>query len=492
LCAFAVFTLLASCSRNATSGIPERIALLPFENLTGDASLDWLSAAAPVIVGEQLATSRKLTTLRAPSVSDTLGGRPTRLLHATFERRGNALRFAVSIEDAASHKMVDTPAFQGDFLNALGALATHLDPAAQPFSTANPAAAVAWGEGHPEQAVALDSDFGAAWMAWTEQLAASRQQTEASAVAARALARPALKTPLNRARLQLAKAVLDRDENLRREAMQALSTLVPDDPSILNAQAEQEQRERHFAPAAAAYRKILALDPNNAAIMNSLGYAEGEAGNLEAARQALENYGKQAGQAPNSLDSLGEIYFMNGRFAEARQYFEQANKANPAFLDGAPLAKAAYAQWFAGDRNGADATMKQYLVFRSKQNDTTVFWREATWLYATGRRDQALAKLGEAPPALATMAERQRAVWRGEVKPPEDTEQLRNLYLGTNPAADGLPRTLYAAALLRSGKKDEAKTVLQQWPLPESAGDPLLQSLVYPLYLELREKLQMK
>ena len=108
--------------------------------------------------------------------------------------------------------------------------------------------------------------------------------------------------------------------------------------------------------------------------------------------------------------------------------------------------KAAYAHWLGGDLAGADGLMRKYLDLLTAANDRQVVWREATWLYATGRRDQALAMLDKTPPDQAAAMERQRSVWRGEVHPPEDLEQLKKIFEGTNPAADGLPRTLYAAA----------------------------------------------
>jgi len=75
------------------------------------------------------------------------------------------------------------------------------------------------------------------------------------------------------------------------------------------------------------------------------------------------------------------------------------------------------------------------------------------------------------------------------VKPPADLAQIKAVYDTTNPAADGLIRTIYAAALLDAGKPEDARALLKRWPLPESAGDPFLQSLVFPEFLELRQKL---
>src|SRR5260370_42571482 len=108
----------------------------------------------------------------------------------------------------------------------------------------------------------------------------------------------------------------------------------------------------------------MAIDPAKAVALNGLGYAEAEAGNLDAAKKALEDYARQPNQQTNALDSLGEVHFMNGRFAEAEKYFAQVTARDPSFLGGAARLKAAYARWFAGELPGADALMRRYLEAR--------------------------------------------------------------------------------------------------------------------------------
>ena len=389
--------------------------------------------------------------------------------------------------------------FAGSLLFAVDALARTLDPAAKPFSSRNPEAIAAWGRGQFEQAVAFDPDFGSAWNAWINQLARSGKAEEALAGAEKALARMSLRSPFNRAQIELAAAGLRKDEPARVAALNALAGLAPNDISTAMALAELEQRLRNFPKSAEWYRRVLAMDSGNTSALNALGYAEAEAGQLEAASQVLERYGRQPDQALNALDSLGEIYFMNGRFSEAENYFSQESAKDPNFLEGAPLLKAAYAHWLAkpSDFSSADAIMKRYLEVRGAHGDRNVILRGAAWLYATGRGKDAVAILQAAArdqkaPDQKAMIERQLSVWRGEVKPPTDLTQLKALYESTNPAADGLIRTIYAAALLGAGKADEARALLQRWPLPESAGDPMLQSLVYPEFLELRKKLGAK
>ncbi|MDP8990190.1 MAG: tetratricopeptide repeat protein [Acidobacteriota bacterium] len=464
----------------------ERIAILPFDNLTGDATLDWVSMAAPAMLAEELAGASRVLAVRVNTVGTAALAGATELLHCTYTQRGGTLEISYALEDAERHRMVSVGSAPGTVLFAVSTLARALDTSAQPFSTPSADAAAAWGRGEFERAVMLDPDFGAAWESWIAQVQQSGKPDAAEAIAERALARSSLWTPLNKARIQLSSALLRRDETARIAALTELARLTPRDSGTLLALAEIEQRNRRFPAAEEFYRRALAIDPANGGALNGLGYAQGEAGDIDGAKKTLEQYGQKPEQAINALDSLGEVHFMNGRFADAEKYFAQASARQANFLNGGPLMKAAYAHWLGGDLAGADALMQKYLA---NQNDQKIVWRQAVWFYATGRRDQALAMLDKAPADQAAAMDRQRSVWRGEVHPPEDLQQLKKIFESTNPAGDGLPRILYAAALATAGKTEEARALVKIWPLPETAADPLLQSLLYPRFLELRKTL---
>ena len=479
---------LTACSRPPQRAV-ERIAILPFDNLTGDAGLDWVSVAGPAMLVEELSGASRVLAVRVGTAGKAALEGATQLLHCTYTQRGGALEISYALEDVQRHRMVATGAAPGTVLFAVSTLARALDKGAQPFSTSSVDAAAAWGRGEFERAVMLDPDFGTAWESWIVQVQQSGKPDEAEALAERALARSSLRTPLNKAQIQLSSALLRKDETARIAALTELARLTPHDSGTVLALAEIEQRHRRFPAAEQLYRRALAIDPENAAVLNGLGYAQGEDGDLDGAKKTLEQYGQKPEQAINALDSLGEVHFMNGRFADAEKYFTQATARQANFLNGAPLMKAAYARWLSGDLTGADALMQKYLA---SQNPQQLVWRQAVWLYATGRRDQALAMLDKAPADQAAMMARQRSVWRGEVHPPEDLEELKKIFESTNPAVDGLPRTLYAAALVKAGKTEEARALLKIWPLPETAADPLLQSLLYPRYLELRKTLGIK
>lgn len=405
----------------------------------------------------------------------------TRFVHGYFTKTANALRLTVEVEDSASHKMVSTEQIDGPVLADATTLAKSLDPKAGPFSTSNEEALAAWGRGEFEKAVTLDPAFGTAWLSWIEALVRSGDTAGAIKIAGRALEHP-VNSEIDGLRIQLARATLQKDPRAEHEALLKLTARVAD-PVLLANLGELEVRAREFVLAEGDYKKILAVDPDNGNALNQLGYSYGFQGKVADAEATFAHYAKLPGQEPNALDSLGEVYFMNGKFADAEKTFLRAHDANAAFLAGGDLRKAAYAHWLAGDLAGADKLFARYLDFRAKLKDSTVEWQHAQWEYITGRKDQAVARLQKSPLPQASV---QIRVWRGDMKLPSDLGELKRAYESSLPSADGLFRTIYAEALVANGNKDEAKKLATRWPLPDNAGDPVLQSLVFPKYIALR------
>jgi len=475
------------CSRQAQPAT-ERIVFLPFENLTGDASLNWVQNAASAIGVEDLTGVSGVTALRAATLSDGYLAQASRFVHGYFTGTAGNHALQVDIEDASRHKTIETIATSGGgALAELNAAAKRIDESAHAFSSANPEAVAAWGNGDFEKAVMLDPDFGVAWLAWAEKLNRSGNPSAAIDIASGALDHTKLRTPADRARLELFLANARHDPAAREQALSDLIQLTPGDPALLVASSAAEMEARNFKAAAGRYRELARIEPSTSGVLNSLGYAQALGGDLEGARKTFEQYGEHPADKPNSLDSLGEVHFMLGRFAEAEKYFLDAQQANPALAAGQDLLKAAYSRFLTGDAKAADSLAQQYFDFRSKQHDPLVDWREACWLYATGRTDQAMAKLATA--SNRAFAEKQAAIWRTGLHPVGDLESLKQHYESTSPTEDAQIRVIYASALLAAGKRDEARALLATWPMPWSPGDPLLESMVLPETLELRNSL---
>jgi Flp pilus assembly protein TadD len=447
-----------------------------------------------------------LTSLRERNVSDGYLAQANRFVHGYFTGSPGNLRFEIEVEDTSRHKFSEAPSENGNLLTAMNAAAKRIAPEAHPFPASDPEAVQAWGRGEYERAVTLDPDFGAAWLAWAEGLQRTGDSARAIEVASRALARSSLRSELDRARIELFSADEHHDTAAREQALSELARLAPSDTAVLTALAEASMNARHFRDAAAHYRDLQKLEPSNAAILNSLGYAEAFAGDLVAARKAFEEYGRAPGQQANSLDSLGEVHFMRGKFAEAEKYFLAAHQSDPALMAGEDLLKAAYAHWLgsetagsgaasSGNNSAADALTARYLEFRRERKDPLVTWREASWLYATSRREQAIAKLASIPADQKPerqLADRQLALWDGKIEPPHDVDALKQKFETTTPSADSQVRVLYAAALITAGRKDEARPLLELWPMPWTPGDPLLESWVLTKFVELRAAVGVK
>lgn len=467
-----------------------RLAILSFDNLSGDPSLDWIVSATPSIVAAQLTGLAHVLPTRASSIGDAYFSRATTFVHGYFTGHESALNFVVELEDSARHKTIQVIKVDGGLLQCADRIAHRLDSEAHPFTTTNADALSAWGHGDYQHAVSIDPDFGQAWMSWVQMLAASGDSARAIDIASQALAHP-LRGKIDRAQIGLLLATLRKDDAARRTTLAVLVQLMPADTGVIKAMADMEMKFRRFSAAAGLYRTILRADPGDVPTMNALGYAEACASNVPAARQAFEEYGRQPSQQPNALDSLGESYFMNGRFNEAEKYFLEAHTRDAELLGGGDLLKAAYAHWLGGDLPGADSIAQRYLQFRASVHDPVLVWRQAVWLYSTGRSEQAIAKLKSAPSGEAQLVDQQLALWRAASGSPKDLTSLKDTYDRTPPPGDGQVRTAYAAALLAAGQKDEARQLLTRWPLPEPA-DSLTESPMFPRFIELRRQLNVK
>jgi len=79
------------------------------------------------------------------------------------------------------------------------------------------------------------------------------------------------------------------------------------------------------------YKKILEIDPNFKLVYNQLGYSYAYTGRFHEAVSILKKYIEIAPDEPNPYDSLGEIYLWMGEYELAEQSYRQALKINDEF-----------------------------------------------------------------------------------------------------------------------------------------------------------------
>jgi Flp pilus assembly protein TadD len=85
-----------------------------------------------------------------------------------------------------------------------------------------------------------------------------------------------------------------------------------------------------FEQAERIYRKVLALDPDNAIALNNYGYLLAERGvRLDEAERMIRKALQLKPNEPAFLDSLGWVYFQRGNYRQALPYLERAAKMRP-------------------------------------------------------------------------------------------------------------------------------------------------------------------
>lgn len=444
---------LTACSRDSQRTIP-RLAILRFENLSSDPSIDWMGRGFSEILSGELQGSpeRYIIPWQALHAFDTtLGSRPhnapgistesdsalvagaNEIVSGHFSVINGTLRATAIEEDLPTHRMVlaasaSGPAADGIFPVA-SALARQLGET-RPFSTRSPQALHAYADAFDAmdsgaasqyfaQATAADPDFGTAYVLWLDASMAQRNRAEAERIVLLARVRQDRFSRLDRAGLDLGAAALRGDYQAQIEALRALAQFDPANPDHHRALAESLMSVRDFDGAIVEFRRGLSIRPDDVLALNTMGYAAAYSGDLPTAIRVLRGYEQLRPNEPNPLDSLGDVHFALGRFGEAEKFYLAAHARSPAFLNGGEVLKAAQARLMTGDVQGATALFKRYLGERQAAHDPNAPYNEAAWAWQTGERRAAIASLdrlarSDAAGALrevACRADAQAAIW---------------------------------------------------------------------------------
>ena len=447
--ALLILSLLAGCSSKSKPAI-ERIAVLRFENLTADRSLDWMGRAASEIIGDEISASRDVYVMSSAVIhrfDPMLGGaRPlavpgisgessqARLAGASLLVYGyislveGKVRISASEEDVATRKIVREVSATGssstDLLSASDRIARELRPEIRPFSTHNPEALHAYAVAleappaeagmHYERAVTADPNFGAAYVNWARNAIAQQSREGFDRILAQAKSRGNAIPEIDRARLAVDALSFQTDAKAGLDALSTDVRLSPNDPDLLRALATVELSARRYSDAIRHYLDALRTLPKNAELFNLLGYAQMFAGDYAGATKSLSEYQRLRPNEPNPLDSLGDANFYFGNFGEAEKFYLQAQAKTPGDFN--DLLKAAHARLMTGDIAGANQIFAQYRKGRAGQDELSAF-RTAEWRYLTGQRQEAmedLSRLGASAniPAIKSAAEAQVAIWQ--------------------------------------------------------------------------------
>jgi tetratricopeptide (TPR) repeat protein len=111
------------------------------------------------------------------------------------------------------------------------------------------------------------------------------------------------------------------------DAADALSTKQDDKIYIYFLRGALDERQKHYDSSEEQFRKILAIDPDNAMTLNYLGYMLGDRGvKLDDALAMVQKAVQQEPQNGAYLDSLGWVYFKMGQYALAEANLRKATE----------------------------------------------------------------------------------------------------------------------------------------------------------------------
>jgi hypothetical protein len=434
------------CREKAAEPAP-RYAVVRFENLSGDPSLEWAGRAASEMLPDSLAGAMDGPVLNAAALerlAPALGARPvaspgisseraqavlagaTRIFAGYVERVGRTIRIVATEEDARSGKSLRVVAAEDpSLLDAIGKLAREISPRARPWLTANEnavrlfttalEAAPDAAAGNLDAVTRTDPDFGPAWLALA-RLDMSRGERSAAAGVIEEARRHKLDA-FTLANLDLETAALrDAPAAARFAAERRIAALSPADTVLLRSVAQGEVAAGEFAAGAADWKKLTDALPGDPLLWNDLGYARSYAGDYAGALAALRQYARLRPADANPLDSAGDLNYRFRKFGEAAGSYLAAISKDPAFERNGDLYKASWAKFNAGDKAGADALFAQFRDAREKAGDPLTALFAADWLYRTGRAGEGVAMLRQAvrsttQAALRTNGNAQLAVW---------------------------------------------------------------------------------
>ncbi len=440
-----------ACNTSRTQPEVRQFAVLRFENLSSDPSLDWMGRAFSEILSGQLSGSPARNAIRFQVLRATdkmMGMHPVRApgkaseLEAAMARRadrivygtytvvnnrlevdawiGNGARSEILRSISVSGSLAEGPIPLADRLaRAIGETvtpySTHSQRALRAYVSAIEASDISTMRSGLAEAVEADPNFGEAYVA-AVQLALNRRDTsEAATLLARARTRGTAILPVARARLAVEESVLRADPNIRRQALEELARLTPTDPDVFRTLAQVFLEDKQYRSAADAMWKAASLQPEDADLLNNLGYTEAYAGNRERALEALARYEKLRPKDPNPLDSQGDVNLYLGRPADAEKLYLAAAERSPGFLNDGDLRKAAMARLMTGDVAGATGLFDRYLTARRSAGDPAAALEKAVWLWQTGTLAEAKSLASEfaskAPGNLASRALAQLALW---------------------------------------------------------------------------------
>ena len=367
----------------AAPKIENSIAVISFENHTGDKAFDYLQKAIPDLLITSLERENKLyvaTWERMLDLLEQMGKKNVEVIDrqlgfelcrregiktivlGSYIKAGETFATDVKVLDVDTKKLLRSSSSKGEGVSSIinnqideltkeisegvGLAGKSVEPAERPIADVTTSSMDAYRyyvEGREnyrklyfddariafEKAVKLDPDFAMAYL-FLAFANINLQNIEARDIAIKRAKALSLKTnEKERLRIEAYYAdLIEHDPEKNYHILRQIAEKYPKEKEIFNDLGFYYQDGGAFEKAIVEFNKALELDPNYGNVHNQLGYVYLDMGDFPKAVEHFKKYVSLSPGEANPLDSLAEAYFYMGQLDEAIANYKEALRIN--------------------------------------------------------------------------------------------------------------------------------------------------------------------
>jgi serine/threonine protein kinase/tetratricopeptide (TPR) repeat protein len=439
--------------------VERSIAVITFQNQTGDKSYDYLQAAIPNLLISSLEQSKYLHVTTFERLRDLLrqtGKEQTDIIDSelgfelcrkdnvdalvvgSYVKAGDTFATDVKIYDVRTGKLLKSATAKGsgaqtildrqidqlsrDISRGVGLGKKAAEEAGIQISEAQTSSMEAYkyfimgkesldkfyfedARQNLEKAIELDPQFAIAYLS-LYRAHRYRNNTQLAAEALeKAKAFSGKATEKERLYIEAAYARrVEKNNDKELGLLQEIAAKYPKEKEVHSLLFAAYQQKKMYPEAVAEANKALELDPKWALILNQLGYMYIEMKDFGKAEEYLKRAVSVAPEDANPLDSLGSLYFLTGRLDEAIAQYKEAVRIKSDFGSEDIIA---YIYAVKGEYAEALGWLDQFiLAAQSKYDQSLGYWWKAVFHHILGQRKQAGMEVARAEKAWESLGDK--------------------------------------------------------------------------------------
>jgi serine/threonine protein kinase/tetratricopeptide (TPR) repeat protein len=422
--------------------IERSIAVITFQNQTGDQAYDYLQAAIPNLLITSLEQSKYLRVTTFERLRDLLrqtGKEQTGIIDSelgfelcqkdnvdalvlgSYVKAGDTFATDVKIYDVRTRKLLKSATARGegaqtildrqidqlsrDISRGVGLSRKAVEEAKVQISEAQTSSMEAYkyfimgkesmdkfyfedARKNLEKAVELDPQFAIAFLLLYRMHRQLNNSQPAADALEKAKAFSGKATEKERLYIEAVYARrVEKNSDKEFRILQEIAVKYPKEKEVHSSLFAAYQQKKMYPEAVAEANKALELDPKWVTILNQLGFMYIEKGDFGKAEEYLKTAVSVAPEDANPLDSLGYLYFLTGRLDEGIAQYKEAVRIKPDFGTEDIIA---YIYAVKGDYAEALSWLDQFILAAPSKNWQSLgYWWKALFHYTLGQRKQA-------------------------------------------------------------------------------------------------------